>query len=56
MYIFLKYISEQMYSYGFHIFKLNNLKVIYIIFSMFDSNLVQNDFELPVWREYFLVN
>ena len=34
MYIFLwKYFSRQIYSRGFHIFKLNNLKVIHDLYS-----------------------
>jgi hypothetical protein len=34
MYIFMrKYFSRQIYSYSFHIFKLNNLKVINDLYS-----------------------
>jgi hypothetical protein len=45
VYFYESIFSRQIYSYGFHIFKLNNLKVIHdFIFSMFDPNLVQNDF------------
>jgi hypothetical protein len=33
MYIFRKYILRQIYSYGFHISKLNKLKVIYDLYS-----------------------
>ena len=32
MYIFMKCFLKQIYSYGFHFFKLNNLKVIYDLY------------------------
>jgi hypothetical protein len=43
MYLFLwKYFSRQIYSYGFHISKLNNLKIIHdLYFLMFDLNIVK---------------
>ena len=31
-YIFIKVFSRQIYSYGFHIFKLNDLKVIHNLY------------------------
>jgi hypothetical protein len=39
-----KYFSIQIYSYNFYICKLNNLKVIDDLYSMFNPNFVQNDF------------
>ena len=33
MYVFIKVFSRQIYSYGFHISKLNNLKVIHDLYS-----------------------
>jgi hypothetical protein len=33
MYIFIKIFLRQIYSYGFHIFKLNNLKIIHDLYS-----------------------
>jgi hypothetical protein len=33
MYIFMKVFLRQIYSCGFHIFKLNNLKVIHDLYS-----------------------
>ena len=45
MYIFMKNFSRQNYSYGFHISKHHNLKVIHdlYIFLMFDPSFVQYD-------------
>ena len=40
----MKVFSRQIYSYNFHIFKLNNLRVIHDLFPRFDSTLVLNDF------------
>jgi hypothetical protein len=42
----MKTIFKKIYWYDFHIYKLNNLKVIHhlYIFPMFDSNFVKNDF------------
>jgi hypothetical protein len=42
VYFYESIFSRQIYSCGFHIFKLNNL--LWCIFLMFDSNLVQNNF------------
>jgi hypothetical protein len=43
MYIITQIIFYVIYWYDFHISKLNNLKVIDdFIFSIFDSNLIQN--------------
>jgi hypothetical protein len=41
---YMKYFSRQFYSYDFHIFKLNNLKIIHDLIPMFDLNLVLNVF------------
>ena len=35
MYIFMKVFSRQIYLYGFHISKLNNLKVIHDLYSQY---------------------
>ena len=35
MYMFMKIFSRQIYSCGFYIFKLNNLKVIHDLYSQY---------------------
>jgi len=35
MYMFMKIFLRQIYSYGFYIFKLNNLKVIHDLYSQY---------------------
>ena len=39
-YFYEKCFVKQIYLYGFHFYKLNNLEFIFL---MFDSNLIQND-------------
>ena len=45
MYIWWKYFSKQIYSYGFYISKLNNLKVIHDLYSQYlTQTFSKNDF------------
>ena len=39
-YFYEKCFVKQIYLYGFHFYKLNNLEFIFL---MFDPNLMQND-------------
>ena len=57
IYIYLwKYFSRQIYSYNFHICKLNNLKVIDDLYSQYlTQNMSKTTFFLPIRREYLIV-
>jgi hypothetical protein len=54
MYIFMKVLFKTIYSYGFHISKLNNLKGIHELYSQCLTKPCPKRPELLVQREYIL--